>query len=168
MRTGRELYEATSGDEGKTWSPPRVRQFADLDVNRTDLWAEMFKDVRRKGQLISENPNEFIGAVVDPDLLELRSGVLVATFGLRIPPRACFAKPTHPWNGNYLALSLDHGDTWPHVVRLTTGISTTHYTTVEESPTDNTLFIAYDFGHWTSKQGRYAYGRPVKLTIHPT
>jgi hypothetical protein len=165
MRTGRELYEAISDDEGKSWTKAKPRVFAEIDVYKTDSWAELFKDVRRKGVLISENPNEFIGAVVDPDLIELKSGVLVAAFGVRIPARANFSKPTHPWNGNYLAFSLDHGETWGHVVRMTSGISTTHYMAVEESPKANELFVVYDFGYWNGKQGRYVYGRKVKLSI---
>jgi hypothetical protein len=167
MRTGRELREATSDDEGRTWTPHQPRIFADLDVYRTDLWADMFRGFKRNNRLISENPNEYIGAVVDPDLLELRSGVLVAAFGVRIPPRACWTIPKHPWNGNYLAFSLDGGDTWSHVVRLTTGVFTTHYMAIEETPHDNHLFVAYDFGHWRCKEGRYTYGRPLQISIRP-
>ena len=165
MRTGRELYKSISDDGGKTWrkSP---HMFANIDVYKTGLWAEMFKDVRIKGQLISENPNEFIAAVVDPDLIELRSGVLVAAFGVRIPARAHKINPAHPWNGNYLAFSLDHGDTWSHVEQLTSGIPTTQYMSVEEMPADNELFVAYDFGFRGNKTGRYTYGRKFKLTIN--
>jgi hypothetical protein len=165
MRTGRELREAISDDEGKTWSPHRPRVFAGIDVYRTDLWADMFRGFKRNNQLISENPNEFIGAVVDPDLLELRSGILVAAFGVRIPPRACWTIPKHPWNGNYLAFSLDHGETWSHVVRLTTGVFTTHYMAIEETPQAGNFFVAYDFGHWRCKDGRYTYGRPLQISV---
>jgi len=165
MRTGRELREAVSDDEGRTWSPSRPRIFAKLDVYRTELWAEMFRDFRRNNQLIAENPNEYVGAVVDPDLLELRSGVLVAAFGVRIPPRDCWTIPKHPWNGNYLAFSLDQGDSWSHVVRLTSGVFTTHYMAVEETPRDNHLFVVYDFGHWRCKEGRYTYGRPLQISV---
>jgi hypothetical protein len=165
MRTGRELREAVSDDDGRTWQPHQPRTFADLDVYRTDLWADMFRGFKRNNQLISENPNEYIGAVVDPDLLELRSGVLVAAFGVRIPPRACWTIPKHPWNGNYLAFSLDGGDSWSHVVRLTTGVFTTHYMAIEETPRDNHLFVAYDFGHWRCKEGRYTYGRPLQISV---
>lgn len=165
MRTGHALYEATSDDEGATWSKPRPRVFADRDVYKTSEWAEMFKDVKRNGVLISQNPVEFIGAVVDPDLIALRSGLLVATFGIRIPARACFARPGHPWNGNYIAFSLDDGDTWSHVVQLTSGVSTTHYTAVEEMPGKNEIFVAYDFGYWNGKAGRYVYGRKVKIVL---
>jgi hypothetical protein len=165
MRTGRELRESHSDDEGRTWSAAQPRVFADLDVYRTDLWAEMFRGFRRNNQLIAETPNEYIGAVVDPDLIELRSGALVAAFGVRIPPRACWTIPKHPWNGNYLAFSLDQGHTWSHVVRLTSGIFTTHYMAIEETPQDNRLFVVYDFGHWRCKEGRYTYGRPLQLSI---
>jgi hypothetical protein len=165
MRTGRELRESFSDDEGRTWSPAQPRVFANLNVYRTELWADLFRGFRRNGQLIEENPNEYIGAVVDPDLIELRSGVLVAAFGVRIPPRACWTIPKHPWNGNYLAFSLDHGDTWSHVVRLTSGIFTTHYMAVEETPRDNHLFVVYDFGHWRCKEGRYTYGRPLEIAV---
>jgi len=165
IRTGRDLYESMSEDEGKTWSKAKPRVFAGIDVYKTELWLDMFKDVKRNGVLVSENPNEIIGAVVDPDLIELRSGVLVAAFGVRIPARANFRNPKHPWNGNYIAFSLDQGDTWSQVTRLTTGVSTTHYMTVEELPKDNELFVVYDFGHWTSKEGRYTYGRKIKLSV---
>jgi hypothetical protein len=168
MRTGRELREAMSDDEGRTWTPAQPRVFADLDVYRTDLWAEMFRGFKRNNELIAENPNEYIGAVVDPDLLELRSGVLVAAFGVRIPPRACWTIPKHPWNGNYLAFSLDHGESWSHVVRLTSAVFTTHYMAVEETPRDNHLFVVYDFGHWRCKEGRYTYGRPLQVSIQKT
>jgi hypothetical protein len=165
MRTGRELREAVSDDGGKTWSPHQPRVFADLDVYRTDLWADMFRGFKRNNQLISENPNEYIGAVVDPDLLEAKSGLLIAAFGVRIPARACWTIPKHPWNGNYLAFSLDHGETWSHVVRLTTGVFTTHYMAIEETPQAGNFFVAYDFGHWRCKDGRYTYGRPLQISV---
>jgi hypothetical protein len=165
MRTGNEIYEAVSDDDGRTWSKPQPKVFAGRDVHKTSEWSEMFKDVKRNGVLISQNPVEFTGAVVDPDLIALRNGVLVASFGIRIPARAAFAHPEHAWNGNYLAFSLDHGDSWSHVVQLTSGVLTTHYTAIEEMPEENTLFMVYDFGHWTSKIGRYVYGRTVELNL---
>ena len=165
MRTGRDLYEATSDDQGLTWSAPKPRVFADLDVYKTEKWLDMFRGFKRRGELIENNPNEIIGAVVDPELLELRSGILVAAFGVRIPARACWTNPRHPWNGNYLAFSLDHGNSWSHVVRMTSAVFTTHYMAVEESRKNNSIFVVYDFGHWTCKDGRYTYGRPVEISI---
>lgn len=164
MRTGRELYQAVSDDNGATWSTPEPKIFAGRDVYATGQWKEMFKNARRNGALIIDNPNEIIGAVVDPELLELRSGILVAAFGVRIPARACWQNPEHPWNGNYLAFSLDGGDTWENVIQMTSGIYTTHYMAVEEMKADNSIFVVYDFGYWQCKEGRYTYGRPVKVS----
>jgi len=166
MRTGRELYEAVSEDDGSSWCPPRPRVFADIDVYRTEKWSEMFRGVRDKsGRTIEDNPVEFIGAVVDPDLLELQNGVLVATFGVRVPPRACWPRADHPWNGNYMAFSLDQGDSWSHVVRLTSGVLTTHYTAIERQLGDNRIFFAYDLGDWRSNRGRSTYGRPLHVVV---
>lgn len=168
MRTGREQREAVSDDGGQTWTKSYPRVYASLDVYRTENWAEMFRDAKDKqGRPIIDNPNELIGAVVDPDLLELRSGVLVASFGVRVPPRACWPRAEHPWNGNYLAFSLDHGATWSHVVRMTSGVLTTHYTAIEETPQDNRLFFAHDLGDWRSGRGRSTHGRFVQITIDP-
>ena len=165
MRTGRELWEAVSDDAGLTWKKaPRI--FADLDVYRTEKWVEMFRDAKDKhGQPIINNPVELIGAVVDPDLLVLRSGLVVASFGVRVPPRACWPRAQHPWNGNYLAFSLDGGVTYSHVVRMTSGVLTTHYTAIEESPTDNRVFFSYDLGDWGSGRGRSTFARTVEITL---
>jgi hypothetical protein len=165
MRTGQALYDNFSDDEGKTWSRPKPRVFADIDVHRTELWEKQFQKVKRGGRLVTEVPYEITGAVVDPDLMETRSGILVAAFGVRIPAKACWIDPSFPWNGNYLAFSLDHGDSWSHVVRLTTGIPTTQYMAIEEMKEDNRLFVTYDYGFWRYKGGRYIYGRPVDLRI---
>lgn len=166
-RTGRELYESTSDDDGLTWTPAKPRVFAGLDVYRTELWVDMLRSFPDfKGKLLDENnPDELRGAAVDPDLLQLRSGVLVAAFGVRVPQKLCWRHPEHPWNGNYLAFSLDHGKTWPNVVRLTSGILTTHYMAIEETPTDNRFFVAYDYGGWTKGMTRYVYGRMVDVAV---
>jgi hypothetical protein len=167
MRTGRELYETLSDDEGRTWTPAKPRVFAGLDIYRTELWVDMLRNFPDfKGKLLDENnPDELRGAVVDPDLIELRSGVLVAAFGVRVPQKLCWRHPEHPWNGNYLAFSQDHGKTWPNVVRMTSGILTTHYMALEEMPTDNQLFVTYDYGGWTKGMTRYVYGRPVQVAV---
>jgi hypothetical protein len=165
IRTGRELYKAVSDDEGKTWNKPEPIVFAGRDVYAADQWKEMFKDTKIKGELIINNPNEIIGAVVDPELLELRSGILVAAFGVRIAARAYKQNPTHPWNGNYLAFSTDGGDTWGNIIQMTSGIYTTHYMAVEEMKKDNSIFVTYDFGYWGYKGGRYTYGRPMEISF---
>ena len=169
MRTGRELREAISDDEGRTWSEAQPRVYADLDVYRTEKWAEMFRGVKdKKGRPIDNNPIELIGAVVDPDLLVLRSGVMIASFGVRVPPRANWPRAEHPWNSSYFAVSLDHGVTWSHVVRMTSGVLTTHYTAIEEMPKDDDHgYFAYDLGDWRSGLGRSTYGRSFHVTISP-
>ena len=107
------------------------------------------------------------GAIVDPDLIELRGGLLVAAFGVRITQKGCWQEPRHPWNGNYLAISRDHGDTWSNVVRLTSGVLTTHYMAIEETPTDNRVFVTYDLGAWSKGMNRDVYGRFVTITVKP-
>lgn len=166
MRTGRELYETISDDGGLTWTPPHPRVFAGLDIYRTELWVDMFRNFKgAKGKLLNENnPDELRGAVVDPDLIALRSGLLVASFGIRIPQKACWQHPEHPWNGNYLAFSQDHGMTWPNVVRLTSGTPTTHYTAMEETLTDNRILVLYDLGGWSKGMTRNVVGRFLEVT----
>jgi hypothetical protein len=165
MRTGRELRESHSDDGGATWSPHHPRVFAGLDVYRTELWVDHFRNFKgSKGKLLDENnPDELRGAVVDPDLIELRSGILVAAFGVRIPQKACWAHPEHSWNGNYLAFSTDHGQTWSNVVRLTSGKLTTHYMAIEESLEDNKIFVVYDLGGWSKGMHRDVWGRFVEV-----
>ncbi|MEJ7769154.1 MAG: sialidase family protein [Chitinophagaceae bacterium] len=166
MRTGQELYETTSDDEGRTWTKAKPRIFAGLDIRRTDLWIDMFRKIRDKnGKPLAEDPYQLVGAVVDPRLLELRSGVLVAAFGVRVPPRANWRDPSHPWNGNYLAFSLDHGKSWSHVERLTSGVLTTHYMAIQEMPKNNQIFVAYDHGDFSVNRVHYTYGRLVQVTI---
>jgi hypothetical protein len=167
MRTGRELYETFSDDVGETWSRPRPRVFAGLDVHRTEMWADMFRALKgHNGKPLDEsNLDELKGAMADPDLVELRSGLLVATFGMRVPQKACWPHCQHPWNGNYLAVSRDHGETWPNVVRLTSGVLTTHYTAVGETANDNEVFVAYDYGYW-GQPSRFTYGRTVKVMVN--
>jgi hypothetical protein len=168
MRTGRELREAWSDDQGKTWSPSQARVFGDLDVYATQKWAPLFRDVKdRSGKPIVDNPVEIIGAVVDPDLLQLKNGVLAASFGVRVPPRACWPRAEFPWNGNYLAFSFDGGVSWTHLVRMNSGVLTTHYTAIEEAPDGGSLYYAYDLGDWRSGKGRCIYGRFVTFKIKP-
>jgi hypothetical protein len=166
MRTGRELFESSSNDDGRTWSKPRPRVFAGLDVYRTDLWVDQFRNFKDfHGKPLDENNlDELRGAVVDPDLIELRSGVLVAAFGVRVPQKLCWQHPEHPWNGNCLAFSRDHGQTWSHVIRVTSGVLTTHYMAIEETPQDNQLYLAYDLGGWSKGMPRDVYGRTVTVS----
>jgi hypothetical protein len=82
---------------------------------------------------------------------------------VRVPQKLCWHHPEFPWNGNYLAVSRDHGKTWGNVARITSGVLTTHYMAIEETPTDNTLYIAYDLGGWSKGMRRDVIGRTVKV-----
>ena len=161
MRTGRDLYETWSDDEGATWATPRPVNLGVVDIHRTQDWAELFRGVVDK----DGKPIDLEGAFVDPDVIELRSGVLVLAVGARIPARACWPRAEYPRNGDYLAFSLDHGETWSHVVQLVSGVLTTHYMAIEETPADNELFVTYDLGDWASGKGRSIFGRPLKLEV---
>lgn len=165
MRTGHELYKATSDDEGKTWSKAQPHIIGGINVYETGKWKDTFKDVTYKGKIVADSPAELIGNIPDPDLLELRSGVLVAAFGARIPAKAYSLKQTHPLNGNYLAFSLDHGDTWSHVVRLTSGEPTMQYMAIEELPGKNQLYVTYVRGSWRDNETRYICGRKVEVVV---
>lgn len=169
-RTGRNLYQAISDDDGKTWTAPSEFILAGLDVNRTELWVDHFRTFKdSKGRLLDENNlDELRGAAVDPDMIELRNGILVLSFGIRIPQKQCWNHPEHPWNGTYLAFSLDHGETWSNIVRLTSGVLTTQYTAITEMPTDNELFVAYDLGGWGRGMRRDVVARSLKITERPT
>ena len=92
-----------------------------------------------------------------------QAGLLAAAFGIRVPQKACFGHYQHPWNGNYLAFSHDGGKTWPNVVRMTSGVPTTHYMALEQTPTDNEIYVTYDYGSWGQPK-RYIYGRYVRVT----
>jgi len=166
MRTGRNLYEADSDDEGRTWMPPRELVIAGLDVNRTELWIDQlrhFKDFH--GKLLDENNlDEVRGSEVDPDLIELRGGLLVAAFGVRVPQKLCWQHPEFPWNGTYIAVSSDHGQTWANVARITSGVLTTHYMAIEESPTNNRVYVAYDLGGWSRGMRRDVIGRWMDIS----
>jgi hypothetical protein len=166
MRTGRNLYQAASDDEGRTWTPPRDLVIAGLDVNRTDLGVDHFRAFKDfHGKLLDENNlDELRGAAVDPDLIELRGGLLVAAFGIRVPQKLCWQHPEFPWNGDYIAVSSDHGETWANVARITSGVLTTHYMAIEESPTDNRLYVAYDLGGWRKDMRRDIIGRWLEIS----
>ena len=98
---------------------------------------------------------------VNPDLIEMKSGLLVAGFGWRtiaeserkIVPRHEYKKDpkakaveesrarkpsVDPNQGNYLAFSLDQGSTWAQVTKVTTGRNGDYVTVREERPGNGT------------------------------
>jgi hypothetical protein len=165
MRTGREMYWCESIDEGVTWSKSVPEQFGIVDVNDTKSWEAFFVNTtatKRSGHI-----TDLAGAFVDPNIIELKNGVLACAFGLRIPQKMCWDNPTHERNGNYLAFSLDQGSTWSHVVQLTSGVLTTHYMDIQEIQ-ENVLYVMYDIGHWhegywDGEKGRYTCARKIAL-----
>lgn len=96
MRTGREnpVYQCESDDEGRTWT-------------RAYPLAWTYSRFGRSRPIVG----------TDPDLIEMRDGTLVMSFG---------HKPDYQEHGNYLAFSVDHGGTWAQV-----------------TPVSNTLTVAY-------------------------
>ena len=143
MRTGRDLYQATSDNEGETWSPAEPVVFSGIDIHDTTSWKQF---VKMDDAWVREYPVA-AGAFVDPELVELKSGILACAVGVRIAEKACFRDPTCPRNGNYLAFSRDGGETWNHVVQLTSGVWTTHYMGICEIR-PNQLCVTYDLGFW--------------------
>lgn len=116
---------------------------------------------------------------VDPDLIEMADGTLVASIGWRVEYMK-LDDGTHrmvDWNGagapppnrgtNYLVFSRDQGETWtdltpfpfaPHGPSLST-----FYTTVCET-TPGRLFVCYDIGSWGGQAVRYVAGREVEVS----
>lgn len=149
MRTGRDLHQAVSDDEGKTWSKAQPVAFPGIDIHDVAQWKQYMdpKNPRNLNYPVVE------GAFVDPDLSQLANGVLVCAVGVRIPEKGCWANPACPRNGNYLAFSRDGGDTWSHVVQLTSGVMTTHYMALREIR-PNQLYVTYDLGFWGKPDNR--------------
>lgn len=145
MRTGRELYGSHSDDDGVTWVRPLPVHFPGIDIYDTAKWEDLFVDKKAQGYVPTD---EMIGDLVDPDLIEMQNGTLVLSVGVRIPARkSLFENWRAPQNGNYLAFSLDGGDTWSHVVQYTSGTPTTHYAGVREIA-PNLLYVVYDNSIW--------------------
>ena len=111
MRTGREcpIYQAESDDEGKTWTKPRPLRWT-------------YSRFGRQRDLIG----------VDPDLIEMRDGTLVMSYG---------HKPDYQDHGNFLAFSLNQGETWTSETRLNSSITMAYTGVREVSP--GVLFVVY-------------------------
>ncbi len=140
MRTGRDLYEAHSDDDGQTWSRPVPVHFPGIDIYDTAKWERLFVDPTAPGYMPSDR---LLGAEVDPDLIEMHNGVLVCAVGVRTPEKD-FTDDWHsPMNGDYLAFSFDGGDTWSTVVQFLRGMPTTQYIGIRELK-PGVLYVAYD------------------------
>jgi hypothetical protein len=166
IRTGRELYGSHSDDDGLTWVRPTPVRFPGVDIYDTAKWEDLFVNKKDPDYLPSD---EMIGALVDPELIQMQNGVLVCAFGARMPAKKAseglgrsFLKGPDgkypdmrpipgrrydtwraPENGDYLAFSCDGGDTWSHIVQYRSGLATTHYAGVREVAAD-LLYVVYD------------------------
>jgi hypothetical protein len=166
IRTGRELYGSHSDDDGLTWVRPTPVRFPGVDVYDTAKWEDLFFDKKDPNYLPSD---EMIGALVDPELIQMQNGLLVCAFGARMPakkaneglgrsylkgpdgkypdmrpiPGRRYDTWRAPQNGDYLAFSFDGGDTWSGIVQYRSGLPTTHYAGVREIAPD-LLYIVYD------------------------
>jgi len=144
MRTGRDLYEAHSDDDGASWSYFARRTFPGADIYDLNAWRGKYD-----GKYENVNPlrHSLSGSVVDPDVIQMKNGLLACSFGVRIPAQLCWEDPSVPNNGVFCAFSKDGGDTWSHVVRVMGGHMTTNYTALREAKNGDILF-AYDVGAW--------------------
>jgi hypothetical protein len=98
---------------------------------------------------------------VDPDLVELGNGILACTYGYRP-----LDDPIPAGHGNYIAFSLDHGDTWigNTFLPIEPGSGTdrsTGYTSVREVEPGK-LIVLFDIGWWQTPI-RYTARRFVRV-----
>jgi hypothetical protein len=98
---------------------------------------------------------------VDPDLIEMENGVLACSYGYRI-----LTTPTPPEHGNYVAFSLDQGETWGTITQLPieahAGVDrSTCYTGLREVEPGKIL-VTFDIGWWRSPI-RYVGRRFVRV-----
>lgn len=94
---------------------------------------------------------------VDPDLLEMQDGTLVAAFGWRtrgVPDRVS------PRLGAYLAFSFDQGATWSQVTQITNELTTSYVAVKEVEP--GRLLLVYDKGWWR-RPGRNVAQRFIQV-----
>lgn len=166
IRTGRDLYRSYSDDNGASWVRPTPTHFPGVNIYDTARRERLFRD---PAQPEAAPTDEMIGAIVDPDLIEMADGLLVCAFGARMPARKAAEglgrpfikgpdgrypdgkpKPGQrydtwraPENGDYLAFSADAADTWGTVVQFRSALPTTHYIGVREVA-PNLLYVVYD------------------------
>ncbi|MSU66224.1 MAG: exo-alpha-sialidase [Opitutus sp.] len=145
MRTGRNLHQSYSDDDGKHWNHPRPMLIPGVDVYDTGKWAGLFGYNPTVPNYLPRD--EMNGSQVDPELIQMSNGVLVCGFGFRAPEKRYKENWHARENGNYLAFSLDGGDTWSHVVQFRSSAPTTHYMGMREVKKD-VLYIVYDDSVW--------------------
>jgi hypothetical protein len=158
MRTGRDAYAAHSDDDGRTWSQPLPLKIPGIDIYVTKKWEQLFADRNVPDPVPSD---DMIGAVVDPEAVEMKDGTLVFAAGVRVPARRYNDDWRAPQNGNYLAFSTDGGDTWSHVVQFRSGAPTTHYIGVRELR-PGVLYVVFDDSVWNMEGNTIGFQLEVK------
>jgi hypothetical protein len=105
---------------------------------------------------------------VDPDLIEMKNGILVCGFGWRTKEAVEWAYETKPGeamqehaigsgeerrigpeHGNYVAFSFDQGTTWTQVTQVNHELTTSYVTVREVQP--GKLILVYDKNWWGHK-----------------
>jgi len=130
---GRLIAHLRTGSD-KTWKHNAIYQTESDDEGRT--WS---------------TPHPLAWANVDPDLIEMHDGTLVASFGYRtlesrVHLDAYPPKDLGEGHGNYLAFSHDQGQTWESPIRITHEPSSCYTTVREVEP--GKLLLVYDIGDW--------------------
>jgi hypothetical protein len=141
MRTGRELFQSHSDDDGTTWSEPVPVKFPGIDIYAVHEWEPIFGIDPKSPDYIANS--DMIGAMVDPDLVEMGNGTLVCSVGFRAPAKLVRKNWRTPRNGDYLAFSCDGGDSWSELVQFRSGKPTAAYTAVREIAPDK-IYVLYD------------------------
>jgi len=159
MRTGRDLYQSHSDDNGAHWVHPRAMALPGVDVYAIDQWEGLFGyDPGAPGYIPRDEMN---GSLVDPELVQMRNGILACGFGFRAPEKRYKENWHTPRNGDYIAFSLDGGDTWTHVVQFRSGAPTTQYLGMREI-LPGVLYVVYDDSMW--KMPGHTQGFELKVT----
>jgi len=66
---------------------------------------------------------------------------------VRTPEKRAFVNWRSPVNGDYLAFSLDGGDTWSEVAQFLSGVPTTQYMGIREIK-PGAVYVVYDDSIW--------------------
>ncbi len=145
MRTGRMLHQSYSDDNGEHWEHPFPMRLPGIDVYNSARWEKRFGYDPHAPDYVPRD--DMIGSMTDPELIQMRSGVLVCGFGFRAPEKRYSIDWHAQENGDYIAFSLDGGDTWSEILQFRSGAPTTHYMGIRESK-PGILYVAYDDNIW--------------------
>ena len=149
----------------------RGRLIAVMRVGTNKVLTDLNSNLLRQAESDDEGrtwtkPHALAFEGVDPDLIEMQNGVLVAGFGWRTPEathkRDSGPRRIGPKHGNYLAFSLDQGASWIHVTQVTHEPTTSYVTVREVRP--GRLLLVYDKGWWDTPDRAIA-GRIIDVEL---